>query len=99
MKVIERLFLRSWWVGACLLLCGIAYEKGASATAQESEKLGDLRFQLLQKKEHALQKKEKLLLRLNSASDPRWVELVLMEGLGLIPEGQTKIYFSEKRGS
>lgn len=36
---------------------------------------------------------EDLLLQINSQSDPAWVELILMKGLGLVPEGQTKAVF------
>lgn len=59
-------------------------------------------FTLLQKNLVELQKQkfdmlalqEDLLLQINSQSDPEWVELTLMRGLGLVPEGYTKVYFS-----
>lgn len=37
--------------------------------------------------------KEDLLLQIQSQNDPKWIELILMRRLGLVPEGQSKIYF------
>jgi hypothetical protein len=36
---------------------------------------------------------EKLLLTINSQSDPAWIELVLFRELGLVPEGAAKVWF------
>lgn len=33
------------------------------------------------------------MLEINSQSDPAWVELMLMKNLGLVPEGQIKVFF------
>jgi hypothetical protein len=51
-----------------------------------------------EQKNQALLLRERLLLQINSQSDPEWIELVLMQGLGLVPEGQTKAYFSNTKG-
>ncbi len=37
-----------------------------------------------------------LKLQVGSQSDPAWIALALIKGLGLIPEGYTKIYFEEE---
>lgn len=79
-----------------MLLCGITYEKGRQTSHQEYQHLDNLRVQLESTKAMALLKRKELRLRLNSQSDLRWIELVLMQGLGLVPEGQTKVYFSHK---
>jgi hypothetical protein len=39
--------------------------------------------------------REELLRQIRSQSDPEWIELVLMKRLGLVPEGQTKVYFEK----
>lgn len=39
--------------------------------------------------------REELLRQIQSQSDPEWIELVLMKRLGLVPEGQTKVYFEK----
>lgn len=43
----------------------------------------------------ALEEKEDLLLQIGSQSDPAWIQMTLMKGLGLVPEGQQKVYFKE----
>ena len=46
-------------------------------------------------KEFLLEEKEDLKLQINSQKDPAWIELTLMKGLGLVPEGQLKVYFTK----
>lgn len=68
-------------------------------------------FSDLKKKQFDLQKQiesvdfqkketEKQIFRLKeqlqSQHDPAWIELVLMEQLGMVPEGMTKIVFQEE---
>jgi hypothetical protein len=36
---------------------------------------------------------EYLTRQINSQSDPAWIEMVMKKELGLVPEGQVKIYF------
>lgn len=51
---------------------------------------------LLQKEKREAQLlNESLKLQIRSQSDPAWVSLVLMEELGVIPEGQQKIVFKK----
>ena len=38
-----------------------------------------------------------LKLQVASQSDPAWIELALIKGLGLVPEGYTKIYYKEAK--
>ena len=42
-----------------------------------------------------LEKQKKLKLEVASISDPQWIELQLIKGLGVVPEGYQKIYFEE----
>jgi hypothetical protein len=88
------MIIKFWWVIFFVLLCYMFYE-------QQLRKRND-QFTLLKKNLAELQKQklemldlqEDLLLQINSQSDPDWVELTLMRGLGLVPEGYTKAYFS-----
>ncbi len=86
---------RSWWVIAFVALCGVLYLHGVrqkNITYQEM----DGRLQILQiEKAFALAEQEELLLQIQSQSDPAWVEMVLKRNLGLVPEGQTKVYFHQ----
>lgn len=87
---VRRLVLQSWWVIAVILLSIYFYcrslEKKNSLTAQLKTKV----LSLKKERKRILEEKEDLLLRLESFGDPDWIELVLMEKLGVVPEGQTK---------
>ena len=93
-KVFDELILRSWWVILFGLLCYMGYEQGLRSRTQDFQTLSDqlrvLQFEM--KKAAALQ--NNLLMQVNSQSDPGWVELTLMKGLGLVPEGHTKVLFT-----
>lgn len=52
------------------------------------------KFQQLEKeKAAALSIKHDLALQIQSQSDPAWVEMVLKRNLGMVREGQVKVYF------
>lgn len=93
MKYLERLFLSSRWIVLFVLLCLIAFEHGFRNIRLESQRLNAMYSKLEEEKTNALAKRTELLLQINSEADLQWIELVLMEGLGLVPEGQTKVYF------
>ncbi len=42
-----------------------------------------------------LEEKGDLLLQLNSRNDKDWIEMVLKKRLGVVPEGQMKVYFKK----
>ena len=44
-------------------------------------------------KKAALDEREDLTLQINSQQDRNWVEMVLKKRLGVVPEGQMKVYF------
>jgi hypothetical protein len=50
---------------------------------------------LQSEKRFLLEEKEDLKLQISSQKDPAWIELTLMKGLGLVPEGQLKVYFTK----
>jgi hypothetical protein len=37
-----------------------------------------------------------LQLQISSQNDPAWVELTLMKQLGVVPDGQRKVYFKKE---
>ena len=47
-------------------------------------------------KQLVLQAREDFLLQIQSQSDPAWIQMTLMKGLGVVPEGQLKIYFKKE---
>jgi hypothetical protein len=44
----------------------------------------------------ALNERDDLMLRLQSESDPAWIEMMLMKELGVVPEGWVKIRFTHQ---
>ena len=86
-------FRNSWWVGLFILTCYAYYEQGLKQKDQDFAKLYQQYLQLQIEKKEAYATQEDLLLQINSQSDPAWVELTLMKGLGLVPEEQTKALF------
>ncbi len=87
--------LRSWWVYLCLgtgfLLYSHAIHKKEVAFSDLEKKLATLQME----RERVLEQKEDLILQINSQSDPEWIQMMLMKGLGVVPEGQTKVYFEK----
>jgi hypothetical protein len=94
-RTFEQLILQSWWVILFALICYMLFERGLQSQNIEYSRLENLRSELEKQKKSAMALQQRLLLEINSQSDPAWVELVLMKGLGLLKEGQTKVYFDK----
>ena len=92
-SVTERWLLHSWWVVIFVVLGSLVY---LSAMHHKNntykEMLARLRV-LENEKALALTEQQGLLLQIESQADPAWVEMVLKRNLGLVPEGQVKVYF------
>jgi hypothetical protein len=85
--------VQSAWVVVFIAVCGAVYYQSAGKKDEVIAGL-DAHLSALQAEKQALLKhKEDLLLQVNSQSDPAWIQLTLMKGLGLVPEGQLKVYF------
>jgi hypothetical protein len=93
---LEEIFIRSWWVALFLLGCYLCYNHGQEIRNQDFDKLHVQYLELQKERARAYALRESLTLQVNSQSDPEWVELTLMKGLGLVPEGSTKVIFVEK---
>lgn len=94
-NVIEEMFLRSWWVILFMLICYMFFEHSVRERDIEYVKLYHQLIELREMRKSAQAEHDKLLMHINSQSDPAWIELTLMKGLGLVPEGQTKVYFHD----
>lgn len=92
-KSLEQLLLYSWWVILFTIFCYLAYEQGLIKRNKDFDKLHAQYVELQKENKRCLALQEKLLLQINSQSDVEWVELTLMKGLGLVPDGQTKVVF------
>lgn len=91
--MIERFCFRYWWVCAYGFLCYFVYTFAEISIEEQRLELQNQQMALLQSTFYEKAKHEDLSLQINSQSDPAWVELTLMNGLGLVPEEQTKVYF------
>ena len=94
LNTLADFFIRSWWVVLFILCCYFGYEQGLLKKDHDFAMLQTQYDDLLQKNLQAKAHQEDLLRQINSQSDPAYVELILMKGLGLAPEGQTKVLFT-----
>jgi hypothetical protein len=89
----QSFFLRNWWVVSFLAIVYFIFAHGA---AERRAEIGRLREQLTlvtSEKSLASEAHASLQQQLESQSDPKWVERILMEKLGLVPEGHRKVVF------
>lgn len=96
LNLFEKLFIRSWWVILFTFLCFILYEQAEKKRDKDYTKLYEQLMVLQAAKAKALEIQNSLLLQVNSESDPAWIELTLMQRLGLVPEGQIKVFFTKE---
>lgn len=91
----EKICMRSWWVILFTLCCYLCFEQGLKKRDSDFIKLHTQYLELKREKAIVSARQESLLLQINSQSDPDWIELTLMKGLGVVSEGQTKVFFKK----
>lgn len=84
---------QNWWVVLFIAACSLIYLNFGDKKNEVIASLDNHLKHLMLEKAALLQEKEDLLLQVNSQSDPAWIQLTLKKGLGLVPEGQKKVYF------
>ncbi len=91
-----RCLLRgNWWVILFIAVSSGLYWNGICEKESIYQEL-QMRMQKAQEQLRlASLEHEELQRQIHSQSDPQWMELVLMKRLGLVPEGQTKVYFEK----
>jgi hypothetical protein len=92
-KLANQVFFHFWWVIAFIIACSILFEQSLKEKSHIYQELTEQLTQLQKAKAEAIVQQHDLLLQINSQNDPAWIELTLIRELGLIPEGQQKIYF------
>ena len=92
-----RRFLMQWtWLVALLLACAVIYERESAHYYTEWTKLDEQLTLLQQEKERREVEQRQLERLVYSQSDPWWVEMLLMQELGMVAEGTTKVLFKRK---
>lgn len=87
-------FFKYSWITITFAILSIGIlERGLSKLYLEQIKLERQYEELLKQKKQALELQYQLTKQINSQSDPAWLELILKKTLGVVPEGQIKIYF------
>lgn len=89
-KYLEILYREMWWPILFSLFCFFLYEHSLNKIHKDYRQLYHKLIELNKEKELALNLQQDLLQQINSQSDQMWVELTLMKGLGLVPEGYQK---------
>lgn len=90
---LARTLKQSWWVFLFLALSSLFYFRGMEGKEAAYRELRYRLAALEKEKVLASEEQEELKLQIKSQSDPAWIEMVLMKGLGVVPEGQVKVYF------
>ena len=89
------LIARNWWVFAVIVLTYAIYSHTIQTKRSLITELNLRQKELLQEKQQAEEKHQELLMQVESEQDPAWVEMMLMKGLGVVPEGQRKVLFNK----
>ena len=87
------LFHRYGWTTLFLTACFILYSQGMHKKADICSDLRGKIRDLESLKLSAQAEREDLALQIHSQSDSDWIEMVLKKRLGVVPEGQMKVYF------
>lgn len=82
-----------WWVFLAIAVSCFIYTYPTGKKRIAVERMKSRIYQMQVKKQSYLEENENLELQISSQSDLDWIELALKRGLGLVPEGQKKIYF------
>lgn len=93
MSIVGSIY-RSWWVVLFALFCYVCYERGVKIRNNDFSKLSQQYEKLVIAKNEATKKQVRLIGEIKSQNDPEWIELTLMKSLGLVPEGYTKVLFT-----
>lgn len=93
-RLFEEGVLKSWWVILFLFLATFAYEQAALSKQHEKKVLLQELESLEIAKKNAENRQDDLQLQLESMEDSQWIEMVLMKGLGVVPEGSIKVHFT-----
>ncbi len=94
-RLLEELILKSWWTLLFFFLLFFSYDRASHKREREESHLRNKLCEIRCEKKQALERQQELQLKIASQDSPSGIELILMKELGLVPEGQKKVLFSE----
>lgn len=86
---------KNGWASLFILLSCVVCVSAVHKKRQQILALKESLDQLKKEKRALTQHEEELKRQIYSHSDPAWIQLTLMRRLGLVPEGQLKVYFHQ----
>lgn len=92
-RVLDELLVRSWWVYAFIIINVVIFGVVLKQANHKYLKLKRTYVELNQNKQLLEKSKQRLSFQINSLEDQKSVELILKKELGLVSDGQTKVYF------
>lgn len=91
----SSLHIRSWWVLVFTTLSLAFYFQAAHSRTTAISDLSSRMKEMENAKLLTSEQNEALAIRLQSESDPAWIEMTLMKELGVVPEGWVKVHFQK----
>lgn len=76
----------------CFAFYSYSVEQKEQSCLELQCKIHDLRVL----KQSSLEEREDLVLQIASQNDKDWIEMILKKRLGVVPEGQMKVYFKKE---
>lgn len=96
-SLFHQLVIRSWWVILLLMVSFFLYDQTTTHQKNTISQLEEKVTFLQEKKKKVASIQDDLQLQIQSQEDPDYLEMVLIKKLGLIRDGQKKIFFSSKK--
>jgi hypothetical protein len=96
LKVFHPLIIESWWFLLFLSCSLLIYSHIRYRKEMLRNDLQKQIAQLLFEKQEAEFQKAELTAQIRSQNDPAWIEIILKKRLGLVPQGQMKVFFKKE---
>ena len=96
-KFLKLELKRSWWVVLFGLFAFLTYFGAIRGRIGQIFEYKEKLSLLQAEKKRITLENQDLQLKINSQSDPAWIELILMKELGVVPEGKLKVHFTHQK--
>lgn len=92
-KLMRELVFNSWWVIVFILVNAVVLNIVFKQLSIKEQDLNSTVYKLETIKLASQKQQRDLKMQIESQNDPRYIEMVLKQELGLISEGQIKVHF------